>query len=80
LELRLYLEEKKTLVSKRLGCDFKIICRKRKQNMVANSLSRKDEDVEALLCAFFIIQLNWVVEVREEWKNDLSVWKLIQKI
>ena len=71
MELRLYLEEKQTLVSKRLGCDFEIICRKRKQNMVGNSPSKKDEDVEALHCALFIIQLNWVVEVREEWKNDL---------
>ena len=46
--------------------------------MVANALSRKYEDVEALLCALSIIQLGWIIEAREEWKNDPSVWKLMQ--
>ena len=44
--------------------------------MVANALSRKDEDVEASLCVISIIQPNWIVEAREEWKNDLSMWML----
>ena len=44
--------------------------------MVADALLMKDEDVEALLCAISIIQLDWIVKVREEWKNDLSVWTL----
>ena len=38
--------------------------------MVADALSKKDEDIEALLCAIWIIQLDWKVEAREEWKND----------
>ena len=33
--------------------------------MVAYALSRKYEDVEALLCALSIIQPDWVVEARE---------------
>ena len=33
-----------------LGHDFEIIYKKGKQNMVVDALSRKDEDVEALLC------------------------------
>ena len=41
-----------------LGYDFEIIYEKGKQNMVADALSRKDEDVEALLCAFSSIQPN----------------------
>ena len=48
--------------------------------MVANALSRKDEDVEALLCVISIIQPDLVVEAREEWKYDLSTWILIQKL
>ena len=48
--------------------------------MVADALSRKDEDVEALLCAISIIQPDWINEAREEWKNDEEVWKLIRKI
>jgi hypothetical protein len=47
--------------------------------MVVDALSRKDEDVEVLLGVIYIIQLDWVVEVREEWKNALAMWMSIQK-
>ena len=63
-----------------LGYDFEIIYRKGKQNMVADALSRKNEDVEALLCALSIIQPDWIIEAREEWKNGPFVWKLIQQL
>ena len=53
-----------------LGYDFEIIYKRGKQNMVENVLSRKDEDVEALHFSLSIIQLDWIVEVRQEWKND----------
>ena len=80
LELRLSSQEKQKWVTKMLGYDFEIIYKKGKQNMVANALSRKNEDVDALLCAFFIIQPDWIIEAREEWKNNPSVWTLIQKL
>ena len=48
--------------------------------MVADGLSRKDEDVEALLCAISIIQPDWIDVAREEWKNDEEVWELIRKL
>ena len=48
--------------------------------MVADALSRKDEDVEALLCVISIIQPNWINEARKEWNNDEEVWALIQKL
>ena len=35
-----------------------------KQNVVANALSRKDEDVEAFICAISIIQPDWITEAR----------------
>jgi hypothetical protein len=41
-----------------------------KQNVVADALSRKDEDVEAFLCAISIIQPDWIIEARDEWKNE----------
>ena len=44
-----------------LGHDYEIIYKKGKQNVVVYALSRKDEDVEALLCALSIIQPAWVV-------------------
>ena len=55
LEQRLSLEEQKKGVTNMLGYDFEIIYKKGKQNVVADALSRKDEDVEALLCAIYII-------------------------
>ena len=36
------------------------------------ALSRKDEKNEALLCALSILQEIWVVEAKEEWKNDVA--------
>lgn len=63
-----------------LGYDFEIIYKNGKQSIVEDAPSRKDKDVEALLCVLLIIQLEQIVEVREEWKNDPSVWTLIQKI
>jgi hypothetical protein len=47
---------------------------------VADALSRKDEYVEAFLCAISIIQPDWIIEARDEWKNDEKVWTLIQRL
>eukprot|EP00253_Pinus_taeda_P008208 PITA_08208 len=77
LEQRLSSREKQKWVTKMLGYDFEIIYKKGKQNVVADALSRKNEDVEALLCAISIIQPDWINEGREEWKNGEEVWALI---
>ena len=63
-----------------LGYDFEIIYKKGKQNVFADALSRKDEYVEALIYAISIIQLDWIAEVMEEWKNDEKIWTFIQKL
>jgi hypothetical protein len=80
LEQRLSSEEQQKCVTKILGYDFEIIYKKGKQNVVANALSRKDEDVEAFLCATSIIQPDWIIEARDEWKNDEKMWTLIQRL
>ena len=80
LEQRLSSEEQQKWVTKMLGYDFEIIYKKGKQNVVADALSRKDEDVEALLCTISIIQPDSINEARDEWKNDEEVWALIRKL
>ena len=63
-----------------LGYDFEIIYKKGKNFFVVDALSRKDEDVEALLCAISVIQPDWITKARDEWKNDEEVWTLIQNL
>ena len=63
-----------------LGYEFEIIYKKGKPNVVANALSRKNEEVEALLYAISIIQPDWITKARDEWKKDEEVWTLIQKL
>ena len=48
--------------------------------LLQDALSRKDEDVESLLCVISIIQPDSITEVRDEWKNGEEVWTLIQKL
>jgi hypothetical protein len=80
LEQRLSSEEQQKWVTKILGYDFEIVYKKGKQNVVADALSRKDEYVEAFLCSISIIQPNWIMEARDEWKNGEKVWTLIQRL
>src|SRR5271168_2551093 len=80
LEQILSYEEQQKWVKNMLGYDFEIIYKKGKQNVVADALSRKDEDVEALFYAISIIQLDWINEARDESKKDEEVWPLIQKL
>ena len=49
-----------------LGYHFEIVYKKEKLNVVADALPRKDEEVEALLCAISIIQPNWINQARDE--------------
>jgi hypothetical protein len=51
-----------------------MVYKKGKKNVVANALSRKDEDVEAFLYAI------WIIEARDEWKNDENMWTFIQRL
>ena len=59
-------EEKHKWVKNMLGCDFEIIYKKGKQNVVTDALSRKYEDVEALLYAILVIQLDWIDKAMDE--------------
>ena len=36
--------------------------------------------MEELFYVISIIQLDWINEVRDEWKKDEEVWQLIQKL
>ena len=74
LEQIISSEEQQKWVTKMLGYDFEIIYKKGNLNVVADALSRKNEEVEALLCAISIIQPDWITEARYEWKKDEEVW------
>ena len=80
LEQRLPSEEHQKWATKMLGYDFEIIYKKGKLNVVADALSRNNEEVEALLCAISIIQPDWITKARDEWKKEEEVWTLIQKL
>ena len=66
MEQRLSSEEQQKWLTKMLGYDFEIIYKKGKLNVVADALSRKNEEVEAFLCAISIIQPDWITKAREE--------------
>jgi hypothetical protein len=53
-----------------LGYDFEIFYKKVKHNMVADALSKKEEETKSLLCAISIPQSDWMKEARTEWKQD----------
>ena len=63
-----------------LGYDFEKIYKKGKQNVVVDALSRKDEDVESLLYSISILQPEWIIDARDEWKNGEGLWTLIHKL
>ena len=80
LEQRLFSEEQQKWVTKVLGYDFEIIYKKGKLNVVADALSRNNEEFEALLFSISIIQPDWITKARDEWKKDEEVWTLIQNL
>jgi hypothetical protein len=67
----MFRREKKW-VTKMMGYDFEIIYKKGKHNIVAYTLSIKEEK-KGPLCAISIPQSDWVEEVRIEWKKDQEV-------
>ena len=63
-----------------LGYEFEINYKKGKKNVVADAISRKAKDVQALLYFISTLQPEWIAEARDEWKNDKEVWTLIHKL
>jgi hypothetical protein len=72
LEKQLYSEEKQKCLTNMLGYGFKIIYKKGKRNLVADSLSRKEEEIKGSLCAISIPQPNWVKESRTSGMHNHS--------
>jgi hypothetical protein len=77
LEEHLSSKEQQKWVTKMLGYDFEIIYKKGKHNIVANVLSRKEEEAEGLLCVISIPQFGWVEEAMIKWKQDQEVCNII---
>ena len=80
LEQRLSSKQNKKIGHRDVGLCLWNHLKKWKKIVVSNALSRRDEDVEASFCTIYIIQPNWMIEISDEWKNDLEVWTLIQKL
>ena len=78
LEKRVSSKEQQKWVSMIQGFDFKIIYKKGKENVVADALSRREE--EPSLNSLSMVDPTWINEVREEWKQDPEAQQLIQKM
>jgi len=78
LEKRVSSEEQQKWVTKMQGYDFKIVYKKGKENIVADALSKKEE--EFTLCSMSLVVPSWLEEARKEWKEDPSLRKKIQDL
>ena len=63
-----------------LRYDFEILYKKGKQNVMADALSRKHEDIEGFLCVISLPQFDWVGEANTEWKQDHKTCQIIQQL
>lgn len=36
--------------------------------------------MKVLISTIYSIQIDWIANARDEWKNDKEAWKLIQKL
>jgi hypothetical protein len=79
LEKHLSSLEQEKWVSKLFGYDYEIIYKKGKNNVVADTLSRKYEDEGSLFSLSFIV-LDWLQVVFQEWIQDPTISSLIQKL
>jgi hypothetical protein len=79
LEQRLSSKEKQKCVTNILSYDFEVIYKKGKHKVVADAISRKEEETKDSLCVISILQFDWEEETRIEWKQDQEVFKIIQK-
>jgi hypothetical protein len=77
LKQQLSSKEKQKWITNMLGYNFEVIYKKGKHKVVANALSRKEEETKRSLCFISILQSNWVEEARTQ---DQEVCKIIQQL
>jgi hypothetical protein len=66
-------------MTKLFGYDYEIIYKKGKENVVADSLSRKYEDEGSLFSLSFIVP-DWLQAIRQKWLHDPKISHLIQQL
>jgi hypothetical protein len=79
LEQRISSPEQQIWVTKLFGCDYEIIYKKGKDNVVVDALSRKYDDEGSTFSLSFIVP-DWLQVVRQEWLQDPKSSHLIQQL
>jgi hypothetical protein len=80
LEQRLSSEEQQKWVTKILGYDFEIIYKKGRKMLWQMHSQERMNMLRPFSVLSSIIQPDWIIEERDEWKNDENVWTLIQRL
>lgn len=80
LEQRITTSPQQHWISKLLGFDFKVEYKSGKMNIVADALSRQNEDNPLTISAISIPQLTWESEIKEAIRADPKLQDLITKI
>jgi hypothetical protein len=79
LDQRTSPQEQQKWVTKLFGCDYEIIYKKIKENVVVDALSQKYEDEGSLFSLSFIVPY-WIQYVHHEWLQDPKISHTIQQL
>jgi hypothetical protein len=77
LEKLISSSKKQKWVTKLFECDYEIVYKKGKENVVVDALSRKYEEERSLFYLFSFIAVDWLQAVHQEWLQEPKISILI---